>query len=498
MKYLLGIDLGSSSVKVCLLDIQTGKAIASAFSPALEMIIHAPFPGFAEQHPDIWWAELVNAMRLLHASINYSGVEIAGIGISYQMHGLVAVDKEGIPVRPSIIWCDSRAVQIGNQAFQFLGEKFCLEHYLNSPGNFTASKLKWVKENEPGSYERVYKIMLPGDYIAFRLTGIMGTTISGLSEGIMWDYTRQGLASELLDYYGIDQDKIPALLPQFGEQGRVTESAAKELGLNPGIPVCYRAGDQPNNAYSLNVMEPGEIAATAGTSGVVYGVTEFSEYDPQSRVNAFVHVNHQQSSPRYGILLCVNGTGSLNNWLRKTVFPNSTYEQINHLASEIEIGSDGLLFYPFGNGAERMLGNADSGSSIEGLQFNRHDQRHMARAAQEGIVFALKYGMEVMEEMGMNLKTIRAGHANMFLSSLFASAFANTSGCCVELYNTDGAQGAARAAGVGSGVYKSFAESFTGMHKVKLFEPDDEKMEQYTNAYSKWKEGLAKRLGIIG
>lgn len=494
MKYLLGIDIGSSSVKVSLLEIETGNAAAHAFSPAVEMMIQSPEVGFAEQDPETWWEELVNATRKLHAAFTFSEDEIAGIGISYQMHGLVAVDKLGKPVRSSIIWCDGRSVQIGNQAFLDLGEKFCLEHYLNSPGNFTASKIKWVKEHEPGLYATIHKIMLPGDYIAFRLTGIMGTTISGLSEAILWDYTRQDIAVDLLEYYGIDADKLPPLLPQFGEQGRITGKAADELGLKAGIPVCYRAGDQPNNAYSLNVLEPGEIAATAGTSGVVYGVTNKTGYDPQSRVNTFVHVNHLPATTRLGILLCVNGTGSLNSWLRKNVFSDLTYEQINALAGEIETGSDNLLCFPFGNGAERILGNADPGAWMEGLQFNRHDRRHMARAAQEGIVFSLQYGMEVMEAMGMNFKTIRAGHANMFLSPVFASAFAQTSGCTVELYNTDGAQGAARAAGVGAGIFKSFSESFKGMHIVKSYEPDKQSREQYADAYSKWKNSLNRRM----
>lgn len=494
MKYLFGIDIGSSSVKVSLLDIATGNAVASTFSPVNEMIIQSRAPGHAEQNPDSWWEELINASKKLHNAYDFRGEEIAAIGISYQMHGLVAVDADGRPVRPSIIWCDGRAVQTGNDAFLGLGEKFCLEHYLNSPGNFTASKLKWVKENEPDIYKKIYKIMLPGDYIAYRLTNLMATTISGLSEGIMWDFTRQDIATELLDYYDIDRQLIPAIVPQFGEQGRVSAEAASILGLKAGIPVCYRAGDQPNNAYSLNALEPGEIAATAGTSGVVYGVTDKTTYDPQSRVNTFVHVNHQASAPRSGILLCVNGTGSMNSWLRKNVFPDLNYEKINALAAEIEVGCDGLLCYPFGNGAERVLGNADPGAWMEGIQFNRHDRRHMARAAQEGIVFSLQYGMEVMQQMGMDLKTIRAGHANMFLSEIFANAFANTSGCKVELYNTDGSIGAARAAGVGAGVFKTYAESFSGMKQVKAYEPERESTDRYAIAYSKWKEGLKKRM----
>ncbi len=493
MKYLLGFDIGSSSVKAALLDAASGKTVASAFSPASEMRIASPLPGFAEQDPEMWWDELINAMNKLHQQVAFNGNEVAAIGISYQMHGLVCIDKNNQPVRPSIIWCDSRAVDTGNRAMRELGEIFCLENFLNSPGNFTASKLKWVKDNEPAVYSRIHKIMLPGDYIALKLTGEAATTISGLSEGILWNFKKDAVALELLNYYGIDEDLLSRTVPTFGKQGRLTENAAVLLGLKPATPVCYRGGDQPNNAWSLNVLNPGEIAATAGTSGVVYGVTNKINYDPKSRVNTFVHVNHTKEVPRYGVLLCVNGTGILNSWLRKNFYGRLSYEQINTEAASVNIGSDGLLFYPFGNGAERVLENKDKGAGMHGLQFNRHHGGHVARAAQEGIVFALKYGMETMKEMGLALKTIRAGYANMFLSEVFASAFANSTGCVVELYNTDGALGAARAAGVGSGIYASYAESFIGMNRIKTFSPDSNQ-QQYQAVYENWKNSLQKQI----
>jgi xylulokinase len=407
------------------------------------------------------------------------------------MHGLVCIDKQYKPLRPSIIWCDSRAVDTGNQAFQSLGETYCLQQFLNSPGNFTASKLKWVKENEPGLYQKIYKILLPGDYIALKLTGEAATTVSGLSEGIFWNYQKAGLAKDLLDYYGINEDLIAPVVPTFGEQGRVNADASRELGIAAGTPVCYRAGDQPNNAYSLNVLKPGEIAATAGTSGVIYGVTDQAGYDPLSRVNTFVHVNHTPAAPRYGILLCINGTGSLNSWLRKNCFTDLSYETMNKIAAEAAIGSEDLLFYPFGNGAERILENKDPGAHLQGLQFNRHQRQHVARAAQEGIVFSLNYGAEIMQQMGIQLTTIRAGYANMFLSDVFAATFANVTNCTVELYNTDGALGAARAAGVGSGYYPDFAASFTGMQVIKRIEPQQQHRQQTAEAYHKWKTHLS-------
>jgi xylulokinase len=493
-KYLLGIDIGSSSVKTALLNIATGEPDASAYSPENEMPMISQHPGFAEQDPELWWTELINSIGLLRKKQPFDGSDIEAVGISYQMHGLVCIDKNNKPVRNSIIWCDSRAVVIGDKAFKSLGEEYCLSNFLNSPGNFTASKLKWVKENEPSVYKKVHKILLPGDYIALKLTGEPVTTIPGLSEGIMWNFNKNKVASELLDEYGVDSSVVSNVVNTFGEQGRLSSSAASELKLRAGIPVCYRAGDQPNNAFSLNVLQPGEIAATAGTSGVVYGVTDKVKYDPASRVNTFVHVNNTVDKPRYGILLCINGTGILNSWIRKNFFNNASYNEINSKASEIPIGSEGVFIYPFGNGAERVLENKNPGASLKGLQFNNHHQGHVARAAQEGIVFSLCYGIAIMKEMGMQVNRVRAGYANMFLSDIFADAFANTSGATLELYDTDGATGAARAAGVGAGVYKSFSESFAGMKKIKTIEPSRDKANEYSNVYMKWKEGLEKIL----
>lgn len=494
MRYLLGIDIGSSSVKCALIEIESGECAASAYSPSSEMAIASPAPGFAEQDPNMWWKELRNAMSMLADECDFKKNDIAAIGISYQMHGLVALDREGNPVRSSIIWCDGRAVQIGNDAFHELGEEFCLSHLLNSPGNLTASKLKWVKENQPEVYAKIHKVMLPGDYIAYKLTGEMRTTISGLSEGVMWDAKHETLSLDLLNYYGIDQRLICNTVPQFGEQGFLTPEAATELGLWPNIPVCYRAGDQPNNAYSLNVLNPGEIAATAGTSGVVYGVIDQPSFDLQSRVNTFVHVNHQPDEKRYGVLLCINGTGILNSWLQKNMFNGLSYPEINKLAATVPVGSDGLLCHPFGNGAERVLENRDPGSMISGLHFNRHSQAHVARAAQEGIVFALYYGIEIMVKMGLSIQTVRAGKANMFLSPLFAEAFANTTGAAIELFNTDGAQGAARAAGVGAKIFANTAESFNGLKVLSTISPDKKLQGEYADAYQRWKNHLNEKI----
>ena len=487
--YLLGYDIGSSSVKASLVDAQTGKCLSSAFYPKSEASIMAVKPGWAEQDPSSWWENLKLATSAVLSGSGINPADIKAIGISYQMHGLVCVDKNLNVLRPSIIWCDSRAVPYGQKAFDEMGHELCLSHLLNSPGNFTASKLAWVKENEPELYAKIYKIMLPGDYIAMKLSGEVCTTVSGLSEGMLWDFAENAPARILLDYYGFDESLIPEIRPTFSEQGRVSEAAALELGLAAGIPITYRAGDQPNNALSLNVFNPGEIASTAGTSGVVYGVLGDVNYDPKSRVNTFAHVNHTADQTHLGVLLCINGTGILNSWMKRNVAPEGiSYSAMNDLAALAPVGSAGVSILPFGNGAERMLENKETGSSIHGVNFNVHSKAHLLRAAQEGIVFSFKYGIEIMEQMGMNVSKIHAGHANMFLSPIFRNTLAGVTGAVIDLYDTDGSVGAAKGAGIGAGIYKDNKEAFSTLEKLAVIEPSD--TEAYTAAYEVWKSRL--------
>ncbi len=486
--YLLGYDIGSSSVKASIVDAQSGKCAASAFYPKSEAPIIALRSGWAEQNPSSWWENLRLATSDVLAASGVCPRDISAIGISYQMHGLVCVDKDMNVLRPSIIWCDSRAVPYGNMAFDALGHGRCLSHLLNSPGNFTASKLAWVKDNEPDVYSEIYKIMLPGDYIAMKLTGEICTTVSGLSEGMLWDFKEGRPAGFLLDFYGIGEELLPDVRPTFSEQGRVSAQAAAELGLAEGIPVTYRAGDQPNNALSLNVFNPGEIASTAGTSGVVYGVLGEVNYDSKSRVNTFAHVNHSHNDPRLGVLLCINGTGILNSWVRKNIIPEGmSYADMNELAAKAPVGSSGISILPFGNGAERMLENRVAGCSFHGIDFNLHGRAHLLRAAQEGIVFSFKYGIDIMEEMGMQVKKIHAGHANMFLSPIFRETLASVTGAVIELYDTDGAAGAAKGAGIGAGIYRDNSEAFSTLRRLEVIEPSSADFDACCGAYALWK-----------
>ena len=486
--YLLGYDVGSSSVKASLVDVESGACVASAFYPKTEAPIKAVRAGWAEQDPDAWWEYLKSATADVLAQSGAAKDEVKAIGISYQMHGLVCVDKDLKPLRDAIIWCDSRAVPYGQKAFDTLGSEQCLSHLLNSPGNFTAAKLAWVHENEPETFNKIYKVMLPGDYIACKLSGTPATTVSGLSEGMMWDFKDNRPAQFLLDFYGIPASMLSDIVPTFGIQGEVNAAAAAELGLAEGTPITYRAGDQPNNALSLDVFEPGEAATTAGTSGVVYGVLGNVAYDPQSRVNTFAHVNHGADT-RLGVLLCINGTGILNSWMRKNAAPTGIgYAEMNDLAAQAPIGAEDLSILPFGNGAERVLCNKEVGASIHGINFNTHTQAHLLRAAQEGIVFSFAYGMEVMQEMGMSLKTIRAGKANMFLSPIFRNTLAGVTGATIELCDTDGSVGAARGAGMGAGIYANHKEAFAALKKLEIIEPLAKDQPAYREAYERWRK----------
>lgn len=491
-RYLLGFDVGSSSVKASLTDVDNGEIAASAFFPEHEAPIMAVKAGWAEQDPNMWWENAKLSLQKIMAETGAKGEDILAIGISYQMHGLVCVDKQQQVLRPSIIWCDSRAVPYGEDAFHNIGENTCLSKLLNSPGNFTASKLAWVKENEPEIYDKIDKIMLPGDYIAMKLSGEVKTTISGLSEGMMWDFAAKKPAKFLLDYFGFSEDILPEIAPTFSVQSYVSKAAADELGLKEGTPISYRAGDQPNNAVSLNVFNPGEIASTAGTSGVVYGVLGDVNYDPKSRVNTFAHANYTTDLDRLGVLLCINGTGILNAWVHRNITPDVSYADMNELASQVAIGSEGVKIIPFGNGAERVLENQEVGCSIRGLNFNKHNRAHIVRASQEGIVFSFCYGMEIMQEMGMDIKKIHAGKANMFLSPIFRDTLAGVSGATIELYETDGSAGAAKGAGIGAGIYKDHDEAFATLKKLAVIEPDEANRQAYLEAYANWKAELAK------
>ena len=492
--YYIGYDIGSSSVKVALVDEKTNKSTVTVSEPEDEMLIKARKFDWAEQDPNLWWDCLCKATKRILYENKILSKDILAIGISYQMHGLVLVDNKGELLRDSIIWCDSRAVEIGNFAAKEIGEIKYGTQLLNSPGNFTASKLKWVKDNEEKNYERVSKFMLPGDFIAYKLTGEINTTINGLSEGILWDYKDKKVANWLLKYFGLDTGLVPSLVSNFQNQGFVTDLAAKATGLPIGIPIRYRAGDQPNNALSLNVLKPGEVAATGGTSGVIFAVSDKIDSKEFSRLNHFAHVNYTPEEPRIGTLLCINGAGIFYSWLKKLTKIDD-FDAMNNLASSVEIGSNGLANLPFGNGAERMLNNQNLGAHLSDLNLNLHNESHLFRATLEGIAFAFVYGMEIMNKDGLNAELIRAGNDNIFQSEVFTSTFSSLTGKPVEIFNTTGAVGAARASSLNIKSMEELSTSLGNNNKIKTIEPQI-KNEEYKIAYDKWKKILHNKLNI--
>lgn len=489
---LLGIDLGTSSVKVSVVEAGSQQILASASYPETEAPIHSPQPGWAEQDPNQWWEFVTEAILRCHRQGSYDPHQIRAIGIAYQMHGLVMLDKEGRVIRPAIIWCDSRAVPYGEKALATLGSEYCLSTLLNSPGNFTAAKLAWVKDQEPDHYKRVDKIMLPGDFIAYRLTGSLTTTPSALSEGIFWDFQQNQVSSSLLNHFGFEAHMLPPVQPVFETHGELSASIAASLGLEAGIPVSYKAGDQPNNALSLNVLQPGEVAATAGTSGVIYGVTDKLDYDPLSRINGFAHVNHQPHQPRIGILLCLNAVGIFNKWMRQLTGSQYDYPALNALAASVPAGSEGLVALPFGNGAERIFQNRILGAHFHQIDLNLHHTAHLVRAVQEGIAFSFRYGLDIMRENGMHPTVVRAGKSNLFQSDVFSQTFANTCQVAVEFYEGDGSYGAAIGAGIGAGIYRNAQEAFSKRQPLQTISP--EAADTFEALYQRWKSHLEHHL----
>ncbi|PWS27714.1 carbohydrate kinase [Pedobacter yonginense] len=490
--YLLGIDIGTSSIKVAVVDVNTQKCVATAQYPEQETEIKSVKPGWAEQSPEDWWQNTQQAILKLNATGLFNPKDVQAIGIAYQMHGLVLVDKRQHVLRDSIIWCDSRAVALGEKAFDAIGREKALKSLLNSPGNFTASKLAWVKTNEPKIYKAVDKMMLPGDFISMKLTGAVTTSIAALSEGVFWDFKKDEISTAVMSHYGLDYNHIPDVKPLFSIHGNVDAAVAKALGLTAGIPVAYKSGDQPNNALSLNVLAPGEVAATAGTSGVIYGVSDKLTYDPQSRVNTFAHVTYSKEQKHTGVLLCINGTGSMYRWAKHNFSPNSSYTALNLLAAQAPIGNRGIKVLPFGNGAERMLNNKYTGAQLLGIDVNIHNQSHIFRAVQEGIAFSFRYGLDIMRENGMKPSVIRAGKANLFLSEVFAQTFVDVTGIPVELYENDGSVGAALGAGIGAGIFKNAKEAFTQHKVLEVLEPKNSKA--YEPFYQEWKAILNQSL----
>jgi xylulokinase len=492
--YTIGYDIGSSFVKGVLWDEERGEVAAHVTVPDREMPIRAEKADWAEQDPEMWWEAVKAATQRLIDMVPGAGGRVRGIGVSYQMHGLVLLDRDGKVLRPSIIWCDSRATGMGKELEKAVGEEAVRRQLLNSPGNFTVSKLAWVIRNEPETASRIRWVMLPGDWIAYQLTGMVSTTVCGLSEGMLWNFKDHVPHVKALEAAGADPEWIPPVAPNPGDQGVVGSAVGAEMGFAPGARVLFRGGDQPMNAYGLGVDGPGMWAASAGTSGVLYRVDPVREAEPTGMANRFAHIGHSAENPAIGTLLCLNGAGIAYAWLRRVMFAGQEYAAINEHVAAVPAGADGVMFHPFGNGAERMLDNRQPGAGWSGIHFNRHGQGHLARAVMEGIVFAFVHGMRHVDPSLPALPVIRAPHAGLFRSELFASMLSTLAGADVQLHAGDGATGAAQGASValGASAIKALdsnaARDEPGV--LKTHSPDPSIHDALESAYSRWKDAL--------
>ena len=485
----IGFDIGSSFVKAALVEVETGKPIARARVPEVEIPMEAQQLGWAEQHPNLWWQYLCEATQKLLTETDINPEQISSIGISYQMHGLVLVDRDLNPLRKSIIWCDSRATSYGEKAFEKLGKGYCKDHLLNSPGNFTASKLAWVIENEPELYQKAYKLMLPGDFLAAKLSGIPQTTITGLSEGIFWDFKNDQASQALFDHYQIDQSLVPEVVDNFTVQATVSNAGAQATGLKEGPPITYRAGDQPNNAYTLGARKAGDVVATGGTSGVVYALTDQLSGNELTKVNTFAHVNYQPQQKMFGKLLNLNGAGIQYRWLHQ-LMGEVGYEKLNEMAQQAPIGSNGLQVFPFGNGAERMLDNKIVNGHISNINFNIHDNNHMVRATLEGIAFAMIYGIEILKNDGVDIENLKVGNDNLFLSDVFSKTIADTLGISIQMLEATGAEGAAKA----SISNPHQTQNNDNINITKTIKPNPKLQVESIASFEKWKTQLLNNI----
>jgi xylulokinase len=485
----IGFDIGSSFVKAALVEVETGKPIARARVPEVEIPMEAQQLGWAEQHPNLWWQYLCEATQKLLTETDINAEQISSIGISYQMHGLVLVDRDLNPLRKSIIWCDSRATSYGEKAFEKLGKGYCKDHLLNSPGNFTASKLAWVIENEPELYQKAYKLMLPGDFLAAKLSGIPQTTITGLSEGIFWDFKNDQASQALFDHYKIDQSLVPEVVDNFTVQATVSNAGAQATGLKEGTPITYRAGDQPNNAYTLGARKAGDVVATGGTSGVVYALTDQLSGNELTKVNTFAHVNYQPQQKMFGKLLNLNGAGIQYRWLHQ-LMGEVGYEKLNEMAQQAPIGSNGLQVFPFGNGAERMLDNKIVNGHISNINFNIHDNNHMVRATLEGIAFAMIYGIEILKNDGVDIENLKVGNDNLFLSDVFSKTIADTLGISIQMLEATGAEGAAKA----SISNPHQTQNNDNINITKTIKPNPKLQVESIASFEKWKTQLLNNI----
>lgn len=459
-KFLLGVDISTTGAKALLID-PAGQVIASATSP---LTLQIPNPLWSEQDPEQWWQGIKNSIRQVLVESQVDPASVVAVGLTGQMHGLVMLDESGLVLRPAILWNDQRT---GSQCDR-IRERIGLKRLIQTTGNdaltgFTAPKILWVQENEPHIFTRTRHILLPKDFIRYQLTGEYGMDKAGGSGTILFDLCARTWSEELLEDLDLPPEWFPPTYEGPQVSGQISQLASAQTGLRAGTPVVGGAGDQAAQATGVGAVEPGKIALTLGTSGVVFAPTESALIEPHGRLHAFCHALPGRWH-FMGVML--SAAGSLQ-WYRDTIAPEMSFDALVDEAARITPGSEGLLFLPYLTGERTPHPDPYARGAWVGLTV-RHERAHMTRSILEGVAFGLKDCFELIRKAGQgDIDQVRVSGGGA-KSRLWKQILADVLGVeLVTVNTTEGAAfGAALLAGVGAGLYSSVPEACQQMIKI--------------------------------
>jgi xylulokinase len=453
MSFVVGLDVSTTATKAILVDASgTVRGVGSA-----SYDYETPHPLWSEQDPHLWWQAAITALNQVLSDNNVTGTEIDAVGLTGQMHGSVLLDESGEVVRPAILWNDQRT---GRECDE-IREKVGAERLIQVTGNdaltgFTAPKLLWVANNEPENWARVRHVLLPKDYVRYRLTGEYAVDVAGGSGTILFDLARRTWSPEILEALDIDPDLLPPTFEGPALTGTVSPDSATVTGLRPGTPVVAGGGDQSANAVGVGAVDSGVVALSLGTSGVVFATTDGPSIEARGRVHSFCHAVPDRWH-MMGVML--SAAGSLR-WFRDTFTPGVSFDDLVADAAEVEAGSDGLFFLPYLTGERTPHPDPQARGAFVGLTV-RHDLRHLTRAVLEGVSFGLRDGLDLMEGAGLPAPTEIRASGGGTRSRLWRQILADVLRAEISTVATEegAAYGAALLAATGAGWFKTVEEA---------------------------------------
>lgn len=487
MSYLIGIDLGTSGVKTVLFD-ESGKPVASS---TVEYPLYQPNLGWAEQDPEDWWKGTCESINNVMLKSGVNKQDVKGVGLSGQMHGAVLLDKNDKVLRKAIIWCDQRSAAECDQITQLVGKERLIEITANPAlTGFTASKVMWVKNNEPQIFEKIAKILLPKDYIRLRLTGEYATEVSDASGMQFMNIAQRKWSSEVLGKLEISESMLGKMYESQEVTGKVTASAAAITGLNEGTIVVGGAGDQAAGAVGNGIVKPGVVSSTIGTSGVVFAYTDKLTIDPLGRVHTFCHAVPNT----YHIMGVTQGAGLSLKWFRDNFCMEElmtaelsnidVYKLLDAEAENITPCSDGLVYLPYLMGERTPHLDPDARGVFFGLTA-KHTKPHFVRSIMEGVTYSLRDCLEIIRGMGVEVSEVRASGGGG-KSKIWRQMQADVFGTNINrIFSDEGpALGVAILAGVGAGIYDSVPQACSNVIKVKdSLPPISENIKKYDDFY---------------